>query len=106
MAGCLARYGGVAEHARGATGAIQDGVEASGVEANVGGLKRVENALIWPFQKEEIKGIFNTIERQKALFSLVLQNDHMYVSNRIRFKVGSPHRVADYLKPSNSTFRT
>jgi hypothetical protein len=73
--------------------------------APVGGLKKVGNALIWPFQKGEIREIFNTIERQKALFNLALQNDHMCVSNRIRFEVRYSLRVADYLKPSNLMFR-
>ena len=41
------------------------------------GLKRVGKALAWPFQTEEIKEILSTIERQKSLFDLALQNDHM-----------------------------
>jgi hypothetical protein len=41
------------------------------------GLKRIRNALMWPFQREEIKEILSTIERQKSLFDLTLQNDHM-----------------------------
>jgi hypothetical protein len=45
--------------------------------------------LFWPFQQGEIKEIVNTIERQKALFNLALQNDHMCVSNRICFKSGT-----------------
>src|ERR1700722_17660266 len=41
------------------------------------GLKNIGKALIWPFQREEIKDILSTIERQKSLFDLALQNDHM-----------------------------
>lgn len=41
------------------------------------GLKRVGKSLAWPFKTEEIKEILSTIERQKSLFNLVLQNDHM-----------------------------
>jgi hypothetical protein len=41
------------------------------------GLKRVGKILIWPLQKEDVKDILNTIERQKTLFGLALQNDHM-----------------------------
>lgn len=41
------------------------------------GLKKLGNALSWPFQKEEIKDILSSIERQKALFNLARQNDHM-----------------------------
>lgn len=41
------------------------------------GLKGIGKALTWPFQREEIKEILITIERQKSLFDLALQNDHM-----------------------------
>lgn len=41
------------------------------------GLKKLGNAIVWPFQKEEIKEILGSIERQKALFNLARQNDHM-----------------------------
>jgi hypothetical protein len=49
----------------------------------VEGAKKVGRALIWPFQKGEINEILNTLERQKTLFGLALQNDHMYVADRI-----------------------
>ena len=45
--------------------------------APVKGLKKVGKAFAWPFQKEEIREILNTIERQKALLTLARQNDHM-----------------------------
>lgn len=41
------------------------------------GLKKLSNAFVWPFQKEEVKEILGTIERQKTLFELARQNDHM-----------------------------
>lgn len=41
------------------------------------GLKKLGKAIIWPFQKEEIKEVLNSIERQKALLNLARQNDHM-----------------------------
>lgn len=41
------------------------------------GLKKVSKAITWPFQKEEIREILGSIERQKALFNLARQNDHM-----------------------------
>jgi hypothetical protein len=44
------------------------------------GLKKIGKASTWPFQEKEVKDILNTIERQKSLFSLALQNDHMSVS--------------------------
>jgi hypothetical protein len=40
------------------------------------GLNKVGKTLAWPFQKKEIKDILHTIERQKTLFVLALQNDH------------------------------
>jgi hypothetical protein len=42
-----------------------------------GGVKSVGKVLTWYFQKEEINEILSTIERQKSLFILALQNDHM-----------------------------
>ena len=43
----------------------------------VSGVKKAFKVFEWPFQKEEIKDILNTIERQKTFFTLALQNDHM-----------------------------
>ena len=43
----------------------------------VEGLRKIVKAVAWPFQKEEITEILNVIERQKTLFNLALQNDHM-----------------------------
>ena len=37
----------------------------------------------WPFEKDEIREILNTIERQKLLFGLALQNDHIALSRTI-----------------------
>ena len=47
------------------------------------GLKKFGKALSWPFEKREIKDILDTIERQKSLFSLALENDHMYVISSV-----------------------
>ena len=41
------------------------------------GLKKIGKAISWPFQKEEVKEILSSIERQKALLNLARQNDHM-----------------------------
>ena len=41
------------------------------------GLRKLGRAIVWPFQKEEIKEILGSIERQKALLNLARQNDHM-----------------------------
>lgn len=45
--------------------------------APVSGLKEVGKAFAWPLKKAETKGIIDSIERQKALFSLALQCDHL-----------------------------
>jgi hypothetical protein len=41
------------------------------------GTNKARMVLAWPFQKGEIKEILCTIERQKTIFSLALQNDHL-----------------------------
>jgi hypothetical protein len=65
------------------------------------GVKKVGKALIWPFQKGEINEILSTMERQKTFFNLALQNDHMYVNDRIQFWTRNVYFYAeDYLKPS------
>lgn len=46
--------------------------------------KKLGKALKWPFEKEEIQITLNTIERQKALFSLARQNDHIALSRAIQ----------------------
>ena len=40
-------------------------------------LKKLGKAIVWPFQKEEIREILSSIERQKSLLNLARQNDHM-----------------------------
>jgi hypothetical protein len=45
--------------------------------APVQGLKAVGKAVTWPFKKAEVRAILSTIERQKSLFDLALQNDHV-----------------------------
>ena len=43
----------------------------------VAGVKKFGKAITWPFQKEEVKEILSTIERQKSLFSLALESCNM-----------------------------
>lgn len=43
----------------------------------VAGWRKAGRALTWPLQKGEVSDILHTIERQKALFILAIQNDHM-----------------------------
>lgn len=45
----------------------------------VEGWRKAGRALAWPFQREEIRDILATIERQKSLFNLAIQNDHLWV---------------------------
>jgi len=49
--------------------------------------RKVGKAIVWPFQKEEIKEILSVIERQKTFFNLAQQNDHMCDSLRFSFRV-------------------
>lgn len=41
------------------------------------GLKKVQKALLWSFDKGEVKEAIAVIERQKSVFILALQNDQM-----------------------------
>lgn len=41
------------------------------------GLQRLRKALKWPFDKAEIRDILVAMERQKSLFTLALQNNHL-----------------------------
>lgn len=38
---------------------------------------KAQRVITWPFKKGEIKEILQSIERQKSLFMLALQNDHL-----------------------------
>src|SRR5271170_6077874 len=42
-------------------------------------LKKFGKAVAWPFQKDEVKEILSTIERQNSLFSLGLESCNMCV---------------------------
>jgi hypothetical protein len=52
-------------------------IERLASKLGTNGLRNARRVLTWPFQKGEIKEILHTIERQKALFVLALQNDHL-----------------------------
>ena len=41
------------------------------------GVKKAAKTILWPIKKEEIKDILCALERQKTLFSLAIQNDHV-----------------------------
>jgi hypothetical protein len=45
--------------------------------APAAGWSKVKKTVTWPFRKGEIEGFVGSIERQKTLLGLALQNDHM-----------------------------
>ena len=51
------------------------------------GWRKSGKALTWPFKKEEVKDILGSIERQKSLFILAVQNDHAGLSQAIQCDV-------------------
>ena len=51
------------------------------------GVRKAARVLKWPFKKEEVKELLSTIERQKTLFSLALQNDQVKLSRGIESDV-------------------
>ena len=65
--------------------------------APVKGVKKVGKAFIWPFEKAEIQGILSTVERQKLLFSLARQNDHIALTKAIKGDVEAVHTKIDMI---------
>ena len=63
--------------------------------APVHGWKKVGKAFTWPFEKDEIQKLLSTIERQKLLFTLARQNDHLGLSKAIKSDVENVHRMVD-----------
>ena len=57
--------------------------------APVEGWKKVGKAFKWPFEKEEMSDILNTIERLKTLLSLARQNDHIALSKATKIEIDS-----------------
>ena len=53
--------------------------------------KKVGRTFTWPFGKEETLGILGTIERQKLLFTLARQNDHIALTTAIKSETGLLH---------------
>ncbi|KAF1961004.1 ankyrin [Byssothecium circinans] len=49
-----------------------------------GRLKKVGEALVWKFKKEEVAGILHRIERLKTLVEIALQMDHFKLSQAIK----------------------
>ncbi len=59
--------------------------------APVEGWRKVGKAFKWPFEKEEMLEILNTIERLKALFNLARQNDHIALSKAVKGDIETLH---------------
>ncbi|KAL9118809.1 MAG: hypothetical protein Q9187_004635 [Circinaria calcarea] len=51
------------------------------------GWRKHAKVLVWPFKEEEVRDILSTIERQKSLFNLAVQNDHAGLSEAIHTKI-------------------
>ncbi|KAI9812189.1 MAG: hypothetical protein M1827_004855 [Pycnora praestabilis] len=60
---------------------LKDLVESS---EPVLGLKKAGKAFLWPLKKGDVADILLTIERQKTLFILDLQNDHLQSAQAIQ----------------------
>ena len=67
----LAVENGPLDHFKQALGLLQTRMR------NGGRLKKVGEALLWKFKKEEIAGILDRIERLKTLVDIALQMDHL-----------------------------
>ena len=65
--------------------------------APVRGVKKLGKAFIWPFEKAEIQSILSTIERQKLLFSLARQNDHIALTKAVKVDVEGVHTKIDVI---------
>ena len=48
--------------------------------ASASGIKKIGNALLWKFSKEEVTNILLRIERLKTLVQIALEMDHLSVS--------------------------
>jgi ankyrin repeat protein len=48
-----------------------------------GGLKGFSKSLLWPLKSEEVQDLLKTIDRQKALLVLAIQNDHLQLSKEV-----------------------
>ena len=57
--------------------------------------QKVGKAFAWPFEREETLGILGTIERQKLLFTLARQNDHIALTKAIKSETGTLHKRTD-----------
>lgn len=59
------------------------------------GWKKVGKAFTWPLERTETLRILGTIERQKLLFTLARQNDHISLAKAIKSDVETVHERID-----------
>lgn len=69
--------------------------------APVQGWRRLGKGFKWPFEKEEMQEILNTVERLKTLFSLARQNDHIALSRAIK---GDAEKIREKVNEINIGF--
>lgn len=63
------------------------------------GMKKATKAIFRPLRKEDVKDVLDTIERQKTLFILALQNDYIGLSQAIKESVNLVQNgIQDVLK--------
>lgn len=74
--------------------------------APVQGWKKVGKSLKWPFEKEEMQDILNTVERLKTTFSLARQNDHIALSKAIKSNTESVQKGVDATKVGVANLQT
>ncbi|KAL2039110.1 hypothetical protein N7G274_008159 [Stereocaulon virgatum] len=65
------------------------------------GLRKVGRLLTWPFKKEEARDILNSIERQKSLFILALQNDNLALCRQMNSTATEVKTLVRHLQQSS-----
>jgi hypothetical protein len=48
------------------------------------GLRKVSNRLLWPFKKDDAENLIKSVDRQKLLLMIALENDHVTLSREIQ----------------------
>ena len=52
--------------------------------ASTKGLKKIVKSLLWPLRKDETEKLLLAVERQKTLLALLLENNHLALSQAIK----------------------
>ena len=64
---------------------------------------KVVQALRWPFDMDDVNKFLRALERQKSLFFLAMQNDHIKLSHEMHQKV---HQISQTLENNTCWPRT